>query len=169
MSDVRAKELGKQLREWRKARGLAAVDVPEELKKLGLELSYSHYTKMEGGARSLASASLDLREGLRHLYRLSISAWEDATGLHVPLDLTGASAGTIAGRLTKPGNATLDSPDLRRNSRSIPLYDLLSAGPEAKAGPSLTTRTSQRRGRAGTSATSFLVTAWLRRYRKDPV
>lgn len=82
----RAKVLGEHLKHWRRKRGLNRPEVITEMEKLGLQLSYSHLAKLESGARSLAAVAIEVREGLRYLYRVELEEWEAKTGLHVPID-----------------------------------------------------------------------------------
>lgn len=126
---VRARALGKLLRQWRKARGLNRVEAHGELEEMGIPVSYSQLSKLETGARSLASAALDLREGLRNLYRVDVDTWERETGLHVPVSVV---ADTRPARTQ--GNVQLETPNLRSSTRPIPVYDLISAGPGGDGG-----------------------------------
>lgn len=107
----RAREHGLLLRKWRRDKGLKRPEVLDELKKLGIEMSYGYLAKLESGVRALAAASVEYREGLRQVYRLSREEWERETGLHVPQD-----------------EVKVDTDDLRSGTRTIPVYDLLSAG-----------------------------------------
>lgn len=75
-----------QLRRWRSSRGLSRSEVAREAERLGFKLSYDYLTKIENGERDLANVSLEIREGLRKLYKISKEEWEAVTGLYVPLD-----------------------------------------------------------------------------------
>lgn len=80
-------------------------------------MSYGYLAKLESGVRSLASAAVEFREGLRMVYRVSRQEWERETGLHTPVD-----------------EVTLDTDDLRGGSRRLEVIDLLSAGPGTDGG-----------------------------------
>lgn len=121
----RAREHGLLLRKWRVDRGLKRPEVLAELKKLGVDMSYGYLAKLESGVRSLASASLEYREGLRQVYRIGRDEWERETGLHVPSPTLGDAP---------QGNAQLDIADLRGGTRTVPVYDMLSAGPGSDGG-----------------------------------
>ena len=112
--------LGRFLREWRRKRGLSRPEAINELAKLDIEISYGYLAKLESGARSLAVAALEYREGLRKIYRIPADEWLAETGLHVPVK--------------EPRNEVELAPDLTSGSRDILVYDLLSGGPGADGG-----------------------------------
>lgn len=93
-----------------------------ELEKYGVKVSYGYLNKIELGDRSLASANMELREGLRRLYRISRSDWTERTGLYTPE--------------TSVFNdqVHLESPNIHNGRRRIPVYDLVSAGPGSEGG-----------------------------------
>lgn len=76
---------GALLRKWCLERGLKRTEAIAELKKLGVEMGYSYLAKLESDARPLAGANLQVREGLRRIYRITPHEWQEATGLHLPL------------------------------------------------------------------------------------
>lgn len=116
----RAKELAKALREWRRRAGLKRPEVIAEMAKLGVEMGYSYLSKLESGDRSLAAASLQYREGLRKIYRVTEEEWLTTTGLHVPVR-------------EARDEVQLD-PAVTVGRRSIEVYDILSAGPGGDGG-----------------------------------
>jgi transcriptional regulator with XRE-family HTH domain len=118
----RAKMLGKLIADWRRDKGLSRPETLTELAKQGVELSYSHLQKMEKGERSLASASVEIREGLRHLFGITHSEWTAKTGLYTPE------------RSVFFDQVTLKNPNLRHGTRSIPKYDFVGMGPGGRDG-----------------------------------
>lgn len=116
----RAEDHAKALREWRRKRGLKRPEVISELEKLGVVMGYSYLAKLESGDRSLAAASLEYREGLRKVYRVTEEQWQAVTGLHVPVK-------------EPRDEVQLDAPGMV-GRRSIYVYDLLSAGPGGDGG-----------------------------------
>lgn len=116
----KAEEHAKALREWRRKRGLKRTEVISELETLGVTMGYSYLAKLESGERSLAAASLEYREGLRKVYRVTEEDWQAATGLHVPVR-------------EARNEVELDAPGML-GRRSIYVYDLLSAGPGSDGG-----------------------------------
>lgn len=119
MSDARAKELGLLLRRWRLARGLKRPEVIAELKRREVELSSAYLAKLESGERSFASASIDIREGLRQLLAIPRDEWERTTGLYTP---------------PLEDDVSIVDPALLGRTRQIPVFDLLSAGPGGDGG-----------------------------------
>ncbi len=115
-----AKRLGQFLRAWRTKRGLKRPEVITELEKLGVDMSYGYLAKLEAGARSLAFASLEYREGLRHVYRIPEDVWFAETKLHVPV--------------RESNNEVELSPENFSKNRNISVYDMLSGGPGADGG-----------------------------------
>ncbi|WP_181392024.1 hypothetical protein [Deinococcus irradiatisoli] len=84
--DARAKELGDWLFAWRQKRGLSRPETIAEALKHDPRASISpdYLSKLEYGLRSLASASLDVREALRLALGIKREVWEEETGLLVP-------------------------------------------------------------------------------------
>ena len=56
-----------------------------EMAKMGGDITPDYLNKLESGTRSLASASLEVREAMRTVLGVSRSEWEETTGLHTPL------------------------------------------------------------------------------------
>lgn len=81
-----ANDLARLLKGWRTRKGLSRTEAVVELEKLGVEISYGYLNKLESGARSLASASIEIREGIRQMLGIPKEEWEAETGLYVPLD-----------------------------------------------------------------------------------
>jgi SOS-response transcriptional repressor LexA len=80
----RARKLGKLVKRWRLERGLNRNEALTELNKLGVDISYGYLNKLESGDRSLASASIEIREGIRTMLGISREEWERETGLYTP-------------------------------------------------------------------------------------
>lgn len=80
----RARGLGMLIKRWRAEKGLNRNEAITELQKLGVDISYGYLNKLESGDRSLASASVDIREGIRTVLGISRERWERETGLYIP-------------------------------------------------------------------------------------
>lgn len=122
VAQQRALLLGQLLTSWRRAKGLSRPETLSELKKQGLALSYSHLQKMEKGERSLASAAIEIREGLRKLYGIPRKEWYIKTQLYTPDP-------PIMNQ-----EAHLITSNINEGRRRIPVIDLLSAGPGGGGG-----------------------------------
>lgn len=115
--DPRAVELGEWLMQERLSRGLKRP----ELVQLGLRhdpraaLTPDYLSKLEYGTRSLASASLDVREAIREGLGVSAAAWEAATGL--------ATGETISPPLVRRPELTIE-----HDLVVMPVYGLCEAG-----------------------------------------
>lgn len=124
----KAAQLGMMLRKWRLERGLKRTEVITELEKLGVDMGYSYLAKLESGERSLAAASLEFRDGLRRVYRLTADEWELETGLHVPVEMSDANVygsvgpGSAAG-LIIPGGLVM-----------VPVYGSANGGTPSEYG-----------------------------------
>ncbi len=118
----RAKMLGELVTEWRRAKGFSRPELLTELSKHGTELSYSHLQKMEKGERSLASAGIDIREGLRKAFGVTRSEWTTKTGLYTP------------DPSVFDDQVVIQNPNLRHGTRSIPKYDFVGMGPGGRDG-----------------------------------
>ena len=114
-------ELASFIKQARQKKGLSRAEAINELGRAGVKVSYGYLNKIELGDRSLASANIELREGLRHLYRISRNEWTAQTGLYIPETSIFAD------------QVHLESPDIS-GRRRIPVYDLLSAGPGSEGG-----------------------------------
>ncbi|MFC6591705.1 hypothetical protein ACFP81_06545 [Deinococcus lacus] len=92
--DNRAVELGEWLSGWRRQRGLNRPEtVNEALKHVPhAKISPDYLSKLEYGTRSLASASPEVREGLRQALNIPAEVWEEETGLLVPAPTVPPSA-----------------------------------------------------------------------------
>lgn len=110
----RAVQLGKLLRSWRNERGLSRPELVAEVAKLGQSFTPDYLNKLEAGTRSLANASLDLREALRLVLGITRDEWKDKTNLHVPLEVR------------------YQRTDLGKTSRVIPSFRLTVANGKGK-------------------------------------
>ena len=77
---------GRYIKELRLDAGFNRPETMRLLKERGVDMSPDYLRKIEEGHRPLRGLSLDIREALRALYRVSPETWEEKTGLHVPLD-----------------------------------------------------------------------------------
>lgn len=119
VADARAKEHGLLLRKWRSEKGLNRPEAITQLHRIGVDVSYTYLAKLESGERALASASVEIREGLRHIYDKSRDEWAQGTGLFVPPPADDVEP--------------IDT-ELSGKKKVIPVYDLLSAGPGGDGG-----------------------------------
>lgn len=107
----RATQIGRLVKEWRLDRGLNRPETVNEMSKLGVDTTPDYLNKLESGTRSLASASLEIREALRTVLGITRSEWEDKTGLHVPLP-----------------ESRLEAIPVVRSTRTAPAYRLTVSG-----------------------------------------
>jgi phage repressor protein C with HTH and peptisase S24 domain len=117
----REDELAQFIRAARLQKGLSRTEAVNELTKAGVKVSYGYLNKIELGDRSLASANIELREGLRRLYGLSRNEWAAKTGLYTPDPSVFTDEAHLEG-------------DMAFGTIDIPEYDLLSAGPGGRGG-----------------------------------
>jgi len=84
---ARAKRLGRIIWDWREDRGLKR---PEMISRMaaypGGNISADYLGKLEYGTRSLAGASVEVREAIRLALRIPAATWVEKTGLYVPDD-----------------------------------------------------------------------------------
>jgi SOS-response transcriptional repressor LexA len=81
---ARAKELGELVTARRRDLGLNRPAVVRELRRHGVEMTPDYLAKLEYGERSLARASLEIREGLRVVLGYSREEWRARFGLYAP-------------------------------------------------------------------------------------
>ena len=90
-----AKAHGRYIKELRLDAGFNRPETIRLLEERGVEISPDYLRKIEEGNRPLRSASLDIREALRSLYRVDRETWEAKTGLHVPREKADVPAGVF--------------------------------------------------------------------------
>lgn len=131
MSDDRSPEavhLGEVIKTWREDRRYSRPALARELSARGVKTTPDYLAKLELGYRDFNKAGLELREGIREVLQITRHEWRDQTGLFVPL-----GPGEPMPEEPK-GNARLLTTDVTSGTRSIPVYDLLSAGPGGDGG-----------------------------------
>jgi prophage antirepressor-like protein len=79
----RARRLGRYVKARRLYLGIKRPEFCSELQRLGKRLTEDHLAKLEGGHRSLARASFELREAIRTILKIDPQTWYCDTGLYV--------------------------------------------------------------------------------------
>lgn len=117
--------VGQIIQEWRDDRRYSRTALANEVRKRGVRLSPGYLAKLELGDKGFANANLAIREAIREVLQISPQEWRDKTGLFVPL---------APGEVVPGGNVQLLTRDIHAEMRTIPVFDLLSAGPGGDGG-----------------------------------